>query len=388
MSLPKIYSKTGRTPQTRFNFDSVNKLLDWTPEPNIIYHYQIYDLLNHKIKMRNCLESPHWDHFKSDPTTLFLYENSNETFDQEFCRDLAIQIQLRNLPQDRIIVVVCDQEHKDFLESYLDPLGIKINIGISWQSIFNTKIPEQTVDPMYKFSCLSRNYKPWRLRLFADLLLQGVLDEFVYTFHNIEPYGLVKVIPMEILKQDLSKMRYDVVNDPLSTWLENVPYSLDTLNDVSNKFHDSTFTAIQRADVNLAIETHFDFLDNKHTLPRFLTEKTFKSIACERPFILYGPPNCLKAVTDLGFKTFHPYIDESYDTILNSEQRHRAILNELERLTKLDRVEYAMTMAMCRAIAQYNKEHLKSLKEKIPTYHEQTLQLLQQSASQVQSQRV
>ena len=38
---------------------------------------------------------------------------------------------------------------------------------------------------------------------------------------------------------------------------------------------------------------------------------------------------------DFGYKTFHPYIDETYDTLVDDEQRITAIVNEIERLCKL-----------------------------------------------------
>jgi hypothetical protein len=46
-----------------------------------------------------------------------------------------------------------------------------------------------------------------------------------------------------------------------------------------------------------------------------LTEKTFKAIALEMPFVLVAPAHSLEYLRSYGFKTFAPYIDESYDSI-------------------------------------------------------------------------
>lgn len=46
-----------------------------------------------------------------------------------------------------------------------------------------------------------------------------------------------------------------------------------------------------------------------------LTEKTFRAIALEMPFILVAPQHSLKYLQSYGFKTFSPYIDESYDAV-------------------------------------------------------------------------
>ena len=45
----------------------------------------------------------------------------------------------------------------------------------------------------------------------------------------------------------------------------------------------------------------------------FITEKTFKPIALQHPFMVYGHSNTLSRLRDLGFETFPEMFDESYD---------------------------------------------------------------------------
>jgi hypothetical protein len=59
-----------------------------------------------------------------------------------------------------------------------------------------------------------------------------------------------------------------------------------------------------------------------------LTEKTFKAIALEMPFILVAPAHSLRYLRSYGFRTFAPYIDESYDTIEDPVVR-------IERVTQI-----------------------------------------------------
>jgi hypothetical protein len=64
-----------------------------------------------------------------------------------------------------------------------------------------------------------------------------------------------------------------------------------------------------------------------------LTEKTFKAIALEMPFVLVAPAHSLKYLREYGFRTFAPYIDESYDTIEDPVariERVTAILLEIQ----------------------------------------------------------
>jgi hypothetical protein len=43
-------------------------------------------------------------------------------------------------------------------------------------------------------------------------------------------------------------------------------------------------------------------------------------------------PYCLRVLREQGYKTFSPYIDESYDTIENDDLRFEAIVKEIKRL--------------------------------------------------------
>jgi hypothetical protein len=76
---------------------------------------------------------------------------------------------------------------------------------------------------------------------------------------------------------------------------------------------------------------------------RFFSEKTFKPIAFMHPFILMSQPYSLQILRDLGYKTFHPYIDESYDDECNDMRRIGLIENEIEKFsnkTKSEKIEF------------------------------------------------
>lgn len=66
--------------------------------------------------------------------------------------------------------------------------------------------------------------------------------------------------------------------------------------------------------------------------PTFLSEKTFKPIAFEHPFIIWGSANTLSYLHDMGFETFDHVIDETYDTVLNNDNRLQTIIKEVDRL--------------------------------------------------------
>lgn len=66
-----------------------------------------------------------------------------------------------------------------------------------------------------------------------------------------------------------------------------------------------------------------------------ITEKTIKPILRFQIFIIIGSPHTLSALRELGFQTFAPYIDETYDTIIDPVQRFTHITKEIDRLCSL-----------------------------------------------------
>jgi len=64
----------------------------------------------------------------------------------------------------------------------------------------------------------------------------------------------------------------------------------------------------------------------------WITEKTVKNLYIGKPFILMCGAYSLAHLHRWGFKTFSPWIDESYDHIENNYQRFEYIKKEIERI--------------------------------------------------------
>lgn len=62
---------------------------------------------------------------------------------------------------------------------------------------------------------------------------------------------------------------------------------------------------------SLIAETYVDPMDGQEI---FITEKTFKPLAFQHPFMVFGNAGTLKHLKDLGFETYENLFDESYDT--------------------------------------------------------------------------
>jgi len=90
-----------------------------------------------------------------------------------------------------------------------------------------------------------------------------------------------------------------------------------------------------------------------------LSEKIFKVIAMGHPFILSSAPNTLQYLHKLGYKTFDPIINESYDTIESNKERMVAIVDQIEKLCKMDKEQTAAFISKIRPIVQHNFNNLK-----------------------------
>ena len=99
---------------------------------------------------------------------------------------------------------------------------------------------------------------------------------------------------------------------------------------------------------------------------RLLSEKTFKPIAQRHPFILLGIPHSLELLRFLGYKTFHPWIDESYDTETDDTKRVVMVADEIERLSNLTPDQLTDFLNGVREICDYNYNNL--MNKKVWTY--------------------
>jgi len=89
--------------------------------------------------------------------------------------------------------------------------------------------------------------------------------------------------------------------------------------------------------------------------PCFISEKTFKPIACSQPFIILGNYLFLETLKELGYKTFHPIINEKYDTY-DDPIRLRVIILEMKRIQKLSQKEKLEWYLSMQDILQHNFE--------------------------------
>jgi len=144
---------------------------------------------------------------------------------------------------------------------------------------------------------------------------------------------------------DFSKFNIDV----FCPILFNSKTTIDSDESASIPWHEHT-----TFDIHIVPETIFN------TEKIHLTEKVFKPIVMYQPFILFSGPNSLRYMRDYGFKTFSSVWDESYDTIINGDERFDSIFKLIRTLNGMPNDEYNEIIKKTLPIVEFNRNHFYS----------------------------
>jgi len=367
-----IYTKTNAS---HGNFDPkfFKPLNQAQFENNSVYWYDQHDWSIKNTQFNQFLDQAHWEHLQRDPTSKILMFYGDEYYNWLDIEDWTLTLKKWNIRPEQVYILCLDENWVSWTKNQFserDYNGVNIQ---SYNALMSRVEPQEEKAIVKRFSVLSRNYSKWRLRLYAVLFNQNLLTRnFNYTFNNLNPYGTVTVYPKEDVKKDLIDLAFTLTPD-LEKWVDGMPYST-TNNLIQKKLSADIYDVIQTSGINIVVESHFDpfwnFNGHRHMHPQqfspsFPTEKMYKPIACHRPFIVFSTPWFLKEFKNLGYKTFHPYIDESYDDIQDDVERLHAIAKEVERLCSLTDAEFINLMENCKKITEHNFKIMENLKKDV-----------------------
>lgn len=171
-----------------------------------------------------------------------------------------------------------------------------------------------------RFICLNRRPRSHRiavLTLLHDYRDTGILTmgtgdanipQFSYDSQLTEFMHLYKSLSDEYNELDIRK---------------DLPYVYDMDTSIECPAEDQDIDKFINSYLHIVTET----LVSNDPNQIFFSEKTFKPIVFMRPFVLINRAGALKQLHEMGFKTFSDVIDESYDDIVDNEQRVIAAIN-------------------------------------------------------------
>lgn len=229
----------------------------------------------------------------------------------------------------------------------------------------NTKdIFNKTPKP-YKFLFLNGRSRPHRKYLLERFKLSGLLDQALWTNLDTTPARnhhltlfdndvdlLQRPLPVQHLPRQYEINEYQHRIQTIPTTSQNfIKYHLfnNTWGEIyirPEPYVDTYFSLVS--------ETVFDYPYS------FRTEKIWKPICMGHPWIAVSNSGYYRDLRNLGFKTFGHLIDESFDTIENSQDRIERIEQVVEDLCRQDLVQFIMA---AEEVCKYNQQHLIELRQ-------------------------
>ena len=178
-----------------------------------------------------------------------------------------------------------------------------------------------------KFICFNRFMNRCHRAGMAHLALEhNLLDQgyfsFLYNFSNdykdrLEQLGL----PTHRAEEINSLVPYQVDTENIGK--DQLPTFFSVTNYKKELYTDSY--------IHIVTETQFE----QNASP-FMSEKTWRPILNLQPFIYLGNPLALNTLRKLGFKTFEPFINESYDVETDPVKRFSLIEQEIKKFANMN----------------------------------------------------
>jgi hypothetical protein len=282
----------------------------------------------------------------------------------EFCKNF-------NVAGTRIVIIASNFQSRENIQEYLInqiPGVFVADLNFSEWGTMNyfknrnfDNLNHQSTLQIKRFSMFSRHYKSWRHLFVGKLFQENLLDNFYFSFFNIDPYKVVDGNTLtyddDYIIEQLTKIDSDFSKELANThFYQNLPFRLPVSNDNFFQIHSSLAIddVFASSKIHVTIETLFPYSENDwHP-----TEKTYKTIAYKKPFIMFSSHLFLKNLRKTGYATFHPYIDETYDTIRDPKKRLAAIVVEIKRLCNLEEEEFQNIIQNCQERIEWNFNRL------------------------------
>jgi len=214
-----------------------------------------------------------------------------------------------------------------------------------------------------KFILLNRISRVNRIALAHELDKRNLFsntDNFYFSFNNthLDLGGIESIIDEDKEWTNKFRNKIPIHLDSSKMEFEGIKVQKD-FSDIENSPQYFGPTGDTRKILDFARDSYINLVTETDISQYFLflTEKTFKCMVWKQPFIIWGNPYTLKKLHELGYKTFHPWIDESYDNITDIKSRLKAICQETERICKMDLEEVHNLYQELIPIIEHNYNH-------------------------------
>jgi hypothetical protein len=183
------------------------------------------------------------------------------------------------------------------------------------------------------FLSLNRRMRSYRRAVLCVLQYNNLLDDNLVSFNfNLDParYDIDSVVNNVKFRmysksfKELKKIRIKTVDYPIA---------MEGKDGICHGYGFENCKPYMESYCSIVTETRFEAPTG------YVSEKAWKPVAYFQPFILVGSPGSLAYMREFGFKTFSPFIDESYDNFKNPKRRFNIIEKEIIRIGKMTKNE-------------------------------------------------
>jgi len=323
----------------------------------IFFYYDVPDRL--KIRLDMSLDQEQVKFLQTNPSSKIVIDNSLEATDGsqiEFINQCAENWKLNF---NQVIFLCSDEIQSKFVEERASVHVQTICVNFFINKLLQNQNRSKKIGRYKKFSMLCRRHRPWRTYLFSKLIDSYLLNNFKFTYYGV---GTLDDIDTDYIISETELVTDSEISSKAKTALENIPF-VDWNNERDAYFEVPKM--IYTTDIHLVLE--HNKADESYCHPDrhiFISEKTYKPIVAKKPFLVFSEPYFLESLKELGFRTFHPYINEEYDTIKDYKQRIESIINELQRLNRLNKQDFNKFKKNCQSIVKHNYQVATELAEK------------------------
>jgi hypothetical protein len=235
----------------------------------------------------------------------------------------------------------------------------------------NKKIESQTdqifskTTKPYKFLFLNGRARDHRKYLIEQFKLNKLIDQSIWS--NLENYPsaahnnlTLNYNGNNLVGQPLGltylPARYEYPLNDLISLANPTEYAKFKL--FKNQWQDGTIYAPPYIDTYFSLVTETEF----HHPYSFRTEKIWKPIMAGHPWICVSSCGFYQDLKNLGFKTFDHLIDETFDQIVDSQQRIERVTRVIEDLCQQDLSKF---LDEAKQTCKYNQQHFLELYSKV-----------------------
>lgn len=215
-----------------------------------------------------------------------------------------------------------------------------------------------------KFLSFNRRWRMHRPALVALLEISNLLEKGFVSLAHADDGKDWDVFYQELTHTLKHKPYFVQIFENYKERIKSIPeLKLDQDDMTINHAHtltDSTDYYYENSYFSIVSETNF-FKELGEGL--FTSEKIFRPILKQHPIIVLARPNTLSLLKEIGYQTFHPFINEDYDKEEDDCKRLLMIIEEINRLCSLNDHELISFLDNVKGIVNHNYKTLINKKE-------------------------